>query len=82
MGGKTEKKLFHLSFAFTKVVNAFKHSNNAADIMGLQEVLYSQLKDLDYELNEEYKWVGTGRDGNNNGEFCPILYKRQALEVL
>ncbi|WP_235297191.1 endonuclease/exonuclease/phosphatase family protein [Portibacter marinus] len=45
-----------------------------ADFFGLQEVLESQLKFIDQEL-EHYNYIGVGRDdGENEGEFCPILY--------
>ena len=39
----------------------------------MQEVLHSQLLDLNISLSE-YSFVGIGReDGKKKGEFCPIF---------
>jgi len=62
--------------------------NQQPDILSLQEVLHSQLLDLDSLLNfgnsvSEYTWVGVGReDGKQTGEFCPIFYKNKKYRVL
>lgn len=46
------------------------------DIMGGQEVLNNQLKDL-LERLPEYSAIGVGRDdGIDKGEFSPLLYKK------
>jgi len=46
------------------------------DIVGIQEALINQIKDLEKSIGEQYKWVGWGRDdGKTAGEFCPILYR-------
>lgn len=46
------------------------------DIMGGQEVLNNQLKDL-LERLPEYNAIGVGRDdGIDRGEFSPLLYKK------
>jgi endonuclease/exonuclease/phosphatase family metal-dependent hydrolase len=52
------------------------------DLMGLQEVLHSQIQYLDNGL-EEYTRVGVGRnDGQIAGEYAPIYFKTERFEVL
>ncbi|MCL6220455.1 endonuclease/exonuclease/phosphatase family protein [Zunongwangia pacifica] len=51
------------------------------DVFGAQEVLYSQLEDIQHGL-EDYAHIGVGRQGGKNGEFSPIFYKKDAFEVL
>ena len=51
-------------------------------IVGLQEVLYSQIEDLTEEL-PRYKWFGVGRDdGQSAGEFCPIFYDAEKFQLM
>lgn len=53
-----------------------------ADIAGLQEALKEQIDDLAARL-PEYAWFGVGReDGKDKGEFTPIFYKTDRLELL
>jgi len=49
------------------------------DVIGTQEGLYPQLKDLAADL-PEYDWVGLGRDGGSRGEFMAVFYRRERLE--
>lgn len=57
-------------------------SSNNVDIAGLQEPWLDQIKDLQ-GLLPEYAWFGWGRDqGNDEGEFCPIFYKKNVLTAL
>jgi len=51
------------------------------DILGTQEGLYPQLRDLDRGL-PEYGWIGLGRDGGSRGEFMAVFYRRDRLEPL
>lgn len=51
----------------------------APDVIGTQEGLYPQLKDLAADL-PEYAWIGTGRDGGSRGEFMAVFYRRERLE--
>ena len=47
-----------------------------ADIVGMQEVLFRQLTDLE-KLLPGYQWVGVGRDdGKQGGEFAPIFFNQ------
>lgn len=54
---------------------------DSPDVIGTQEGLYSQLKDLGQDLTA-YDWIGTGRDGGSRGEFMAVFYKKQRLEPL
>jgi len=54
----------------------------SVDLVGLQEVLKDQLDDLAERL-PEHAWIGVGRDdGKEAGEFCPIFYRKDRLELL
>lgn len=56
--------------------------DNAVDLAGLQEALIEQIQDLKKAL-PEYEWVGVGRDdGDKAGEFAPIFYRRDRLELI
>ena len=52
------------------------------DIFGSQEVLHSQMEDLQRAL-PEYGFVGVGRnDGKTEGEYAPIFYKKDRIKCL
>jgi endonuclease/exonuclease/phosphatase family metal-dependent hydrolase len=52
------------------------------DIIGMQEVLVTQLNYLQTNLNQ-YQTVGVGReDGKEKGEFSPIFYKEDRFKEL
>ncbi len=51
------------------------------DLVGTQEGVYPQLRDLASDI-PHYGWIGTGRDGGSRGEFMAIFYKRSRLEPL
>ena len=51
----------------------------APDVMGTQEGLYPQLKDVAADL-PDYDWIGLGRDGGSRGEFMAIFYRKARLE--
>lgn len=53
-----------------------------ADLIGVQEALHDQMKDLEHML-PEYKWVGAGRDdGKTQGEYAAIFYRHARFELL
>ena len=55
---------------------------NDLDIIGMQEVLVTQLNFLKEGLRQ-YKTVGVGRDdGKEKGEFAPIFFKKDRFEEL
>lgn len=53
---------------------------HGADIIGCQEVRHGQLQDLGERL-PEYRWIDSGRlDGETEGEFCPIGFRRDRFD--
>lgn len=53
----------------------------APDLIGTQEGLYTQLRELSSDL-PDYEWLGLGRDGGSKGEFMAIFYRRERFEPL
>jgi endonuclease/exonuclease/phosphatase family metal-dependent hydrolase len=53
----------------------------APDVMGTQEGVYGQIKDLAADL-PDYEWIGTGRDGGSRGEFMAVFFRKARLEPL
>jgi endonuclease/exonuclease/phosphatase family metal-dependent hydrolase len=51
------------------------------DLIGTQEGLYLQLKDIAAD-QPAYDWIGLGRDGGSRGEFMAIFYRRDRFEPL
>ncbi|KAK4443871.1 endonuclease/Exonuclease/phosphatase [Podospora aff. communis PSN243] len=57
--------------------------SNATTLIGLQEVLSSQLTDIKSHLGPSWSHIGIGRDdGNTRGEYSPILYRNDLLTLL
>lgn len=54
---------------------------SAPDVIGTQEGLYGQLKELAADL-PEYEWIGLGRDGGSRGEFMAVFFRRTRLEPM
>lgn len=63
----------------TKVADVIRF--HKADLIGVQEAQYNQLKDLE-ELLPDFAWRGVGRDGANEGEFSAILYRKSRFRSL
>lgn len=81
---------FNLRFASDKKPNAWPDrrpamraciEGMAPDVIGTQEGLYPQLRDLAADL-PDYDWIGLGRDGGSRGEFMAIFYRKARLEPL
>jgi endonuclease/exonuclease/phosphatase family metal-dependent hydrolase len=51
------------------------------DLIGTQEGLYQQLKDIAAD-QPAYAWIGVGRDGGSHGEFMAIFYRQDRFEPL
>jgi endonuclease/exonuclease/phosphatase family metal-dependent hydrolase len=51
------------------------------DIMGTQEGLYPQIKDLATDM-PDYEWIGLGRNGGSRSEFMAIFFRKSRLEPL
>lgn len=54
---------------------------HSPDLIGTQEGVYYQLKELAADL-PDYEWLGLGRDGGSRGEFMAIFYKRDRFEPI
>lgn len=53
-----------------------------ANVLGVQEALYDQMKDLSQRL-PQYKYIGVGRDdGATKGEFSAIFYDTTRVQLL
>ena len=56
--------------------------HEAPDLLGMQEVLVGQKRDLEQAL-PQFAMVGAGRDdGRDKGEFSPIAYRRDRFTVV
>jgi endonuclease/exonuclease/phosphatase family metal-dependent hydrolase len=53
----------------------------APDVLGTQEGVYPQLKELASDL-PEFDWIGLGREGGSRGEFMAVFYRKARLEAL
>lgn len=53
----------------------------APDVMGTQEGVYFQLKDIAADL-PEFDWIGLGREGGSRGEFMAVFYRKARLDPL
>lgn len=53
----------------------------APDVIGTQEGLYAQLRDLAADL-PAYDWIGLGREGGSRGEFTAVFFRRDKFEPL
>ncbi|RXG28456.1 Metal-dependent hydrolase, endonuclease/exonuclease/phosphatase family [Leeuwenhoekiella marinoflava DSM 3653] len=52
-----------------------------ADLMGTQEVTHTQLVDMQ-ALLPNYAYIGIGREGDTQGEYSAIFYKKDRFEVV
>ena len=63
----------------TKVADVIRF--HKADLIGVQEAQFNQLQDLE-KLLPDFAWCGTGRDGEEKGEFSAILYRKARFKLL
>jgi endonuclease/exonuclease/phosphatase family metal-dependent hydrolase len=49
------------------------------DLIGTQEGLAGQLRDIETDLGAGYDFIGVGREGGNRGEHMAIFYRKQRL---
>ncbi|KZL64957.1 endonuclease exonuclease phosphatase [Colletotrichum incanum] len=57
--------------------------SGAVTVIGLQEVLDNQLKDIQNGLGSGWAHIGVGRDdGKKSGEYNPIFYRTDALKLV
>ena len=75
-----EKAGYGWSVRKDRVANYIKE--NHIEVVGMQEVLHTQLEDLLARL-PEYDYVGVGRtDGATKGEYSPVFFLKDKFEVL
>ena len=75
-----DDKLNNWKYRKEEVIKMIRFQN--IDILGAQEVLANQLKDITQQL-PEYSSIGVGReDGIEKGEFSPIYYKKDKFTVV
>lgn len=81
---------FNVRYAGAQAPNAWHQRRPVAsalirqqspDVVGTQEGLYGQLKDLEADL-PAYDWIGLGREGGSRGEFMAVFYRKDRLEPL
>ncbi|MET9450891.1 endonuclease/exonuclease/phosphatase family protein [Streptomyces cinerochromogenes] len=48
-------------------------------VLGTQEGLYHQLRDIEADLGGSYDWIGTGRAGGSRDEFTAVFYDTRRL---
>jgi endonuclease/exonuclease/phosphatase family metal-dependent hydrolase len=53
----------------------------APDVIGTQEGLHGQLRELASDL-PGYDWIGLGRSGGNSDEFCAIFFRNDRFELV
>lgn len=51
-------------------------------LVGTQEGLHGQVRDLEAGLGPDYGWAGQGREGGTRGEYMAIFYDRRRLDPL
>jgi endonuclease/exonuclease/phosphatase family metal-dependent hydrolase len=49
-------------------------------VVGTQEGLYQQVREVASALPARYEWVGTGREGGSRGEFMAVFFDAERLQ--
>nr|WP_083472674.1 endonuclease/exonuclease/phosphatase family protein [Kibdelosporangium phytohabitans] len=70
------------SWARRRPVMAELLNRELPTLLGTQEGLYDQLRDIDRDLPSYYEWIGIGRDGGTKDEFTALFYDSRRLEAL
>ncbi|MER6417870.1 endonuclease/exonuclease/phosphatase family protein [Streptomyces sp. NPDC001137] len=83
-----EVMTFNLRFASTKEPNSWSDRRPVMrellrrahpHVIGTQEGLYQQLRDIDSDLGPSYDWIGTGREGGSRDESTAVFYDNRRL---
>ncbi|WP_432153611.1 endonuclease/exonuclease/phosphatase family protein [Streptomyces tricolor] len=87
-GGPLRVMSFNLRYASTAephswavrrpVTRALLHRERL-HVIGTQEGLYQQLRDIEADLGARYDWIGTGRAGGSRDEFMAVFYDTRRL---
>ncbi len=62
-------------------VNKALLASESPDVIGTQEGLYNQIKDIAAD-QPDYDWIGLGREGGSRGEHMAVFYRRSRFEPL
>jgi endonuclease/exonuclease/phosphatase family metal-dependent hydrolase len=54
--------------------------SEAPTVIGTQEGLYGQLREISADLPSHYEWIGTGREGGSRGEFMAVFFDARRLD--
>ncbi len=82
---------FNLRFASARPPNSWRQRRPAVarllrreqpTVLGTQEGLYRQLRDVERDLPGHYAWFGEGRAGGRGDEFVAIFHDTRRLAVL
>ncbi|MEV6167120.1 endonuclease/exonuclease/phosphatase family protein [Streptomyces sp. NPDC051954] len=89
--GRLEVMSFNLRFASTTEPNSWTVRRpvmrellrrEGLHLIGTQEGLYQQVRDIESDLGAHYDWIGTGRAGGSRDEFMAIFYDTRRLAPL
>ncbi|WP_053748985.1 endonuclease/exonuclease/phosphatase family protein [Streptomyces sp. MMG1533] len=87
-GGPLQVMSFNLRFASTAEPNSWTARRpvmrellrrEGPHLLGTQEGLYQQLRDIKSDLGPHYDWIGTGRAGGSRDEFMAVFYDARRL---
>ncbi|ULR54590.1 endonuclease/exonuclease/phosphatase family protein [Streptomyces deccanensis] len=70
------------SWAVRRPVTRALLRQEAPHVIGTQEGLHQQLRDIEADLGTDYRWIGTGRAGGNRDEFMAVFYDTRRLAPL
>lgn len=85
---RLEVMTLNLRFASTREPNSWSARRpvlrellrrEAPAVIGTQEGLYQQLRDIRSDLGPHYDWIGTGRAGGSRDEFMAVFYDTRRL---
>ncbi|MEV7289036.1 endonuclease/exonuclease/phosphatase family protein [Streptomyces sp. NPDC093252] len=90
-GNRLEVMSFNLRYASTAEPNSWSVRRpvmrallrrERPHLIGTQEGLYQQVRDIESDLGPHHDWIGTGRAGGSRDEFMAILYDTRRLTPL
>ncbi|WP_369244654.1 endonuclease/exonuclease/phosphatase family protein [Streptomyces sp. R41] len=87
-GRRLDVMTFNLRFASGAEPNSWKARRpvmrellrrERPHVLGTQEGLYQQVRDVGTDLGPHYEWIGTGRGGGSRDEFVAVFYDTRRL---
>jgi endonuclease/exonuclease/phosphatase family metal-dependent hydrolase len=91
VGNQLHVMSFNLRFASATGANSWPQRRAAMreviaqerpHVIGTQEGVYQQLRDMEADQDGRYRTIGTGRDGGSRGEFMMVFYDHTRLDPL